>query len=565
MDVEAANGYPVHNLDTGLNYTSIQEAINAPETLNAHTIFVEEGIYFEHVSVSKSLSIIGEQRDTTIVDGSSVGNVIQISADNVRIINFTVRNAGTTGGGGYPDSCILVANAKHAEIANNIITSGTVGVLGYASSNMIVSHNFVYNCDLMGIHLDGNSTSCNIADNSVSDSLEGMELERSCNNTIERNILENNNVSIVLNQCNGINGFKHNNLSSKWYNLIIWGWSIEAFRQDIDATNTVNGKTVYYLTNSNNLILNPSNCPNLGYLAVVNCTNITVKNIDFSSNRDGILFAQSENCFLENVTLAYNFGPLFHGGLTFFESNNNSIIGNRISNNSVAACLHKSNDNIFYGNSFTHNIQDVISNFHSPFSEPSGSYSVNRWDNENEGNYWSKYNGTDLDNDGVGDSPHVLDANNTDHYPLMGMFSNFNSTLENYVQTVCNSTISDFQFNGTAISFNVAGEDGTSGFCRIVIPTALMKDTYRVFVNGTEVSYTMLPVSNSTHSYLYFTYNHSIQEIVIVSEFPSLIILSLFMIATLLAGLVHRRRKIGKAHKLACMPVDAIRRSFFVE
>jgi len=167
------------------------------------------------------------------------------------------------------------------------------------------------------------------------------------------------------------------------------------------------------------------------------------------------------------------------------------------------------------------------------------------------GNYWDDYNGADLfsgqyqnetGSDGIGDTAYTIDVNNQDNYPLMGMFSDFKATSEYRVQTICNSSISDFHFNGTAICFNVTGIDYTTGFCRICMPRALMNETYKVFVNGTEVQCNLLPCSNTTHSYLYFTYNHSTQEVIIIPEFPSFIILPLFMAATLLAVIIIRRK-----------------------
>jgi len=44
---------------------------------------------------------------------------------------------------------------------------------------------------------------------------------------------------------------------------------------------------------------------------------------------------------------------------------------------------------------------------------------ANLWDNGHKGNYWSDYNGTDANHDGTGDTPYIIDTNNTDNYPLM--------------------------------------------------------------------------------------------------------------------------------------------------
>jgi len=592
IEVKAPNGYPVHDLDTGLNYTTIQEAISAPETLNGHVVLVDAGIYPEHVTITKSISLFGEDKDVTIVDGGGTGTVIEIGASNVSIVNFTIRNAGKIWfGAGYPDSCVRGSGVTHFHIENSILADAAVcawfysssfvnvsnnvvsnatsaGIIGYASSNVTMRQNLVYNCGLVGLHLDGNSINCKIANNTVTNCLEGIELALSAENFVEGNRLVGNNVSMVLNRCSGLNVFRENNMTSSWYNVIVWGLALDAFMQDFDTTNIVNGKPVYYFIDSQNLLVNPSNYPNIGYLAIANCTNITISDIDLSLNRDGLLMAQSTNCSLVNITLSGNIGPLLYGGLTLFKSNDNLIVNNRISNNSVGACFYQSNGNAFYHNSFVNNTIEVISNFYSPFSPPSGSYSRNVWDDDypSGGNYWSNYTGTDLysgyyqnetTSDGMGDAPYTIDANNTDNYPLVGMFQSYDVTYFTLplvahscsVTVISNSTVSNFASliwiehpEVIMIEFNVTGEEGTTGFCRVSFPTAMMNSTYHVFVNGTETSYNLLPCSNADYSYLYFTYTHSTEGVIIIPEFPSFLILPMLMVVTLPAVIVYRKK-----------------------
>ena len=453
-EVKASNGGHVHNLNTGLSYTTIQEAINANETKDGHVIFAEEGIYCEHVTIFKSIWLVGEKRDATVIDGSGIGTVIQITANNVSVINFTIRNAGKTWSGmGYPPSSISGNNIRNVNVTNNILADAavcawfysssfvnisgnvirnatTAGIIGYASSNITIHQNFVDNCGWMGVHLDGNSANCGITNNTIINTIEGIEIEKSAGNRVAGNQLVNNNVSIVLNDCNGLNIFRENNMTSDWYNIIVWGSTLNAFMQDFDTTNIVNGKTVYYFTSANDLFINPSSCPNIGYLAIVNCTNATVKDVDLSFNRDGLILAQSTNCGILNVTISGNRGPLLYGGLTLFNSSNNIIVNSLISNNTVGVCAYKSNGNTFYHNAFIDNSIHVISNFKSPFSSPSGLRSENIWDNgyPSGGNYWSDYVGVDVKSgptqdlpgsDGIGDTSYIIDADNRDRYPLM--------------------------------------------------------------------------------------------------------------------------------------------------
>ena len=69
------------------NYTKIQDAIN--DSSDGDTVIVYNGTYYENVVVDKSISLIGEDRDTTIIDGNESGNVIEISANHVNILCFT--------------------------------------------------------------------------------------------------------------------------------------------------------------------------------------------------------------------------------------------------------------------------------------------------------------------------------------------------------------------------------------------------------------------------------------------------------------------------------------------
>lgn len=69
-----------------------------------------------------------------------------------------------------------------------------------------------------------------------------------------------------------------------------------------------------------------------------------------------------------------------------------------------------------------------------------------------------------------------------------------------------------------------------------------MNGTFEVFVNGTKLNSNVLTCSNANYTYLYFNYTHSTQEVVIIPEFPSFLLLPLFMIAALITVIVCRRK-----------------------
>jgi len=173
--------------------------------------------------------------------------------------------------------------------------------------------------------------------------------------------------------------------------------------------------------------------------------------------------------------------------------------------------MYNSSENLFSHNNFVNNIAQVyVSN------------SASMWNESIEGNYWSDYTGVDHNHDGIGDSSHVIDSRNKDNHPLMGVFSDFSVVHQRetyHIITISNSTISSFRFDyrESTISFDVTGDNETSGFCRVMIPRSLV-EPYAVMVGEHIVDSTELPISNSTHAFLYFTYAHSTYEVTIVPE-----------------------------------------------
>jgi nitrous oxidase accessory protein len=82
----------------------------------------------------------------------------------------------------------------------------------------------------------------------------------------------------------------------------------------------------------------------------------------------------------------------------------------------------KSENNTFYHNNFLNNSR------YTGVGVRTGNF-VNFWDNEEEGNFWDDYNGTDYNRDGIGDAPYTIDVDNVDRYPLMAPFDIENDTV----------------------------------------------------------------------------------------------------------------------------------------
>ncbi|MHA1333652.1 MAG: right-handed parallel beta-helix repeat-containing protein, partial [Candidatus Odinarchaeia archaeon] len=98
------------------DYPTIQQAIDAAASGNV--IYVRAGTYEEDLTITKSLTIIGENMQTTIIKGTGTSSTITVTADSVTITGFTI-----TGATSAPNSGVYLNGASDCSITGNNITS----------------------------------------------------------------------------------------------------------------------------------------------------------------------------------------------------------------------------------------------------------------------------------------------------------------------------------------------------------------------------------------------------------------------------------------------------------
>lgn len=453
------------------NYTTIQEAID--NASSGDSIYVHVGIYYENLLINKTLSIVGEDKDTTIIDASLGSHAaIRIIADWVNITSITIINA-------TYDAGVEILHSRNCLITNTDISGSAWGIwVRESDGNIITQNTLSNNIRNIDVYISNNDT---ITSNAISfSSSAGIRLYSSINTTLQDNVLTQDGILIS------------GDLMEHW------------ITHTIDTSNTVNGKPVYYLKG----LVGETVTMDAGQIILVNCTDVSIENRDLkdgsmgigigfstqmtvsnniisSQNRYGIRLKGSHNSTIANnrvmdggtgISLSTSHGNTVHNNTVFSSEREGIYLGDSNSNfvafNSVSSCddgisLWGSKNNEVFNNEVSENekrgielwdsvnttitYNNVRNNseygirlyssresliYHNNLIDNEvqaydGTPVVNEWDKgySRGGNYWSDYDGVDvksgpfqseIGSDGIGDESYTIDPYaQMDRYPLM--------------------------------------------------------------------------------------------------------------------------------------------------
>jgi len=279
------------------------------------------------------------------IDDSSAESVIVVP-DNFPTIQAAINNANE-------GDTILVKNGTYFE---RLVIPKSLNVIGTGALSTVIEspgggHTVEISAGANNVVFEGFTLK-------GTDSFlwSGIYIARSLNNIVRDNIIVNHRYGIRIYDSSG-NILKNNNMSHNKYNLVVWGLLLSHFLHDIDSSNVVNGRPVYYWVNQQNKIV-PKDA---GYVALVNSLNITVKELNLSNSLAGVLLAYTDNSIITGVTSFNN-----ERGLYLVSSHYNNFVNNNVSGNSwIGISTVSSRGNRILGNIISRNLGSGIRLSHS--------------------------------------------------------------------------------------------------------------------------------------------------------------------------------------------------------
>ncbi|HEX9423969.1 MAG TPA: nitrous oxide reductase family maturation protein NosD [Pyrinomonadaceae bacterium] len=331
----------------GAQFQSIQTAIDAAHA--GDTVQVRAGTYPGNLTLIKQIKLEGIDRPT--VRGGGIASVVTVLADGCVIKGFIIEHCG--GDLTREDSGILLKSSNN-QIEDNELRDILYGIYLYSSHGNTLRRNRIRGRPEL----------------EEGDRGAGLHLWNSPDNIIEDNVVSEERDGMYIQSCNG-NQIRRNRVTNLRYGLH-YMFSDRNIFEDNFFSNNVAGAAIMY---SNHIEFR---------------RNAFVHNRGFSSF--GILFQECNELLAEENFIVDNATGIFMEALR-----KTTFRHNTIANNDVALQMFSSSDaNVFTENNFVGNLSPL---------QLIGRSTTTKWSEKGRGNFWSDYDGYDLNEDGRGDVP----------------------------------------------------------------------------------------------------------------------------------------------------------------
>ena len=228
------------------NYSTIQEAIN--NAADGDAVYVRRGVYVENPVINKSVLLVGEDRNSTVLD---VTAGLKVAANNVTVTGFTI----------YDGWQGISVSGNCCNILGNKITDATNGIVLFGFGNNITGNILISIGLSSAIQL--NFAYRNLINNNYIDScVEGIQIwQNSNNNTITENTITNCKDTAINFQYSNDNKIVGNNISRSGLGTSIYGSNRNNISNNNYISNVVQfgANESYYLTFGHNRSINNIN------------------------------------------------------------------------------------------------------------------------------------------------------------------------------------------------------------------------------------------------------------------------------------------------------------------
>jgi len=259
--------------------------------------------------------------------------------------------------GGNNNMGVFLSSVKNVKI-QNITSSRNEHGISLHRSSMVEISNINTDFNNYGIYLQDSADNL-IASNHVEFNGNGLYLEQSSeNNIISNDVLSNYYGISIENSANNI--MRYNSMEKNKRNFFIIGNTQQHYINDINDSNTANGKPFQYIIEKKDMIFDGVDA---GFFGFISCSNITIKNTDVSDNGNGILLYNCNDFLIENIgfyndeigiyiqdgfdnLIKNNFFDNFGIAISLNQSSNNAITTNKIYNGIIGCQLYHSRDNV---------------------------------------------------------------------------------------------------------------------------------------------------------------------------------------------------------------------------